>query len=236
MLRVLIVEDDYRVARVNQGFVASVEGFAVAGIAHTAAEAEQLVAELQPELIILDLYLPDGSGLDLLRRLRSGGQPADVIVVTAAKEGATVQEALRAGAVDYILKPYRLERFAGALRRYLEYRRQMAGAAEVEQEQVDRLLALRPAGPGTVPATAAAPGLLPAGASPKGIDPLTLEKVVQTLRGTDRALTAEEFGLLAGLSRTTARRYLEYLVGVGRCRVEAAYGSVGRPERLYAKV
>jgi response regulator of citrate/malate metabolism len=220
MIGVLIVEDDFRVAQVNQGFVESVSGFAVSGIASTVAEAERALAELRPDLIILDLYLPDGSGLDVLRRLRSGAGPADVIVVTAAKEGTTVQEALRAGAVDYILKPYRMERFAEALSQYREYRRQVAASAEVEQDQVDRLLALRPAGTGP---------------APKGIDPLTLDKVVAALRLAERALTAEEFGGRTGLSRTTARRYLEYLVSLGRARVEHAYGNVGRPERLYGR-
>jgi response regulator of citrate/malate metabolism len=234
MYRVLIVEDDCRVARINQGFVEAVEGFETAGLAATALEAERAVAELRPDLIILDLYLPDGAGLDLLRRLQSGRQTADVIVVTAAKEAATVQEALRAGAVDYILKPYRKERFAEALRRYREYRLQMACTSDVEQEQVDRLLALRPAGLGPGQGSGLGPGGV-VGQAPKGIDPLTLDRVRQALQMVDQALTAEEFGARTGLSRTTARRYLEYLVSLRQARVEASYGSVGRPERLYRR-
>ncbi|HEY3365515.1 MAG TPA: response regulator [Symbiobacteriaceae bacterium] len=222
MLRVLIVEDDYRVARVNRGFVEQVAGFEVAGTAATAAEAERALRDLVPDLIILDLYLPDGNGLDLLRRLRSSGHPTDVIVVTAAKEAASVQEALRAGAVDYVLKPYRFERFAEALSRYREYRGQIAGAAQIEQDQVDRLLARRP------PAREG-------DAVPKGIDPLTLEKVLHVIQEAPAPMAAEDLGALAGLSRTTARRYLEYLVETGRVRVKAAYGHVGRPERLYER-
>lgn len=224
-LRVLIVEDDYRVARVNRGFVEQVDGFTVAGTAATAADAEAAVATLAPDLIILDLYLPDGHGLELLRRLRSGGSPADVIVITAAKEAATVQEALRSGAVDYILKPYRFERFAEALRQYKEYRRQIITAREVEQEQLDRLLVRR-----------RPPAVTPdAGGAPKGIDQLTLQRVLQAFKDADGPRTAEEFGAVIGLSRTTARRYLEYLVAIGRARVEPAYGHVGRPERLYVR-
>jgi response regulator of citrate/malate metabolism len=222
MLRVLIVEDDYRVARVNVGFVEQVDGFVVAGTAATAAEAEQALHDLVPDLMILDLYLPDGNGLDLLRRLRSGNHPTDVIVVTAAKEAVSVQQAMRAGAVDYILKPYRFERFAEALRRYQAYRGQIAGADQVEQDQVDRMLARRPPAPDM-------------NAVPKGIDPLTLETVLQILGKTTEPLTAEDLGARAGLSRSTARRYLEYLADSGWIRVQAAYGHVGRPERLYAR-
>lgn len=222
MLRVLIVEDDYRVARVNRGFVEQVEGFTVAGTAATAAEAEAQLRDLEPDLIILDLYLPDGNGLELLRRLRSGNHPTDVIVVTAAKEALTVQQALRAGAVDYIMKPYRFERFAEALRRYRGYRGQIAVAEQVEQDQVDRMLARRPP---------------PAAADevPKGIDPLTLERILQVLQEAAEPLAAEDLGARAGLSRTTARRYLEYLAETGWARVQASYGHVGRPERLYGK-
>jgi two-component system, CitB family, response regulator len=222
MLRVLIVEDDFRVAQVNRGFVSQMEGFAVTGIAATAEQAEQAVDELQPDLILLDLYLPDGSGLELLRRLRSSGCGADVIVITAAKEAATLQDALRGGVVDYILKPYRMERFTEALRQYRETRTQIARTAEVEQSQVDRLLRRHTRTDGQE--------------RPKGIDGLTLDRVAGALRTTDQPLTADEFGARVGLSRTTARRYLEYLVEVGKATVQAAYGDVGRPERLYVRV
>jgi two-component system CitB family response regulator len=219
VLRVLIVEDDFRVAQVNRSFVDQVEGFVVVGMAATAQEAERAVAELQPDLILLDLYLPDGSGLELLRRLRSGGDPADVIVITAAKEATALQAALRGGVVDYILKPYRFERFAEALRQYRDRRTQMARAAQVEQSQVDRLLGRRPTTSGNL--------------LPKGIDPLTLNRVLAALSQETKPLTADEFGARTGLSRTTARRYLEYLVEVGKATVQPSYGDVGRPERLY---
>ena len=221
MLNVLIVEDDLRVAQVNSSFVQQVPGFLVVGVAGTAAEAERLLAERRPDLIILDLYLPDGHGLDLLRRLRSHSYTADVIIVTAAKEAGTLQQALRVGAVDYILKPYRFERFAEALNRYRNAWQGLAAAGEIEQNQVDRLLWHHVA-------PAASPDL------PKGIDSYTLNRVVSGLQTAGRPLTAEEFGARVGLSRTTARRYLEYLAGIGRAAVQVGYGDVGRPERLYS--
>jgi two-component system CitB family response regulator len=219
MLKVLIVEDDVRVAQVNSSFVQQVPGFQVVAIAPSAAEAERALLAHEPDLVILDLYLPDGHGLDLLHRLRGGAHTADVIIVTAAKEAATLQQALRAGAVDYILKPYRFERFAEALTRYRAKRQELAAATELEQANVDRLLGRASTGPEL----------------PKGIDPITLERVIAGLEGAEKGRTAEEFGASTGLSRTTARRYLEYLVGIGKATVQAVYGDVGRPERLYHK-
>jgi two-component system, CitB family, response regulator len=222
VLQVLIVEDDFRVAQVNRGFVEQVEGFRVIGVAASVADAERMLAELRPDLVVLDLFLPDGHGLEVLRRLRSTDHPADVIVVTGAKEAAAVQQALRGGAIDYILKPYRFERFAETLRRYREYRSQVTAAREVEQAQLDRMLWQR----GAVVATAELP---------KGIDALTLRRVSEALAAAEEPLAAEAFGTRTGLSRTTARRYLEYLVETGRARVEHIYGDVGRPERLYRR-
>lgn len=217
MLSVMIVEDDARVAQVNRSFIAQVPGFIVAGLASTAAEAERMLVTAQPDLVILDLYLPDGSGLDLLNRLRARAVRSDVIIVTAAKEATTLQQALRAGAVDYILKPYRFERFAEALTRYREKHQELTAATELEQANVDRLL-----GRGSANSEL-----------PKGIDSITLERVVAGLEAFEGGRTAEEFGQAIGLSRTTARRYLEYLVSVGKATVQAVYGDVGRPERLY---
>lgn len=232
MLKVLIVEDDFRVANVNRQFVERVEGYEVIGVAATLAEAQQQLESKQPDLIILDVYLPDGSGTKLLRQLRALGHPADIIALTAAKEADTINEVLRGGAVDYVLKPYRFERFAAALRRYREYRNQIVKIArtelgEVEQGGIDHLLKQRLMPPQETPA---APLL------PKGIDELTLRHIRKAIKDHGAPLTAETCGELCGLSRTTARRYLEYLAERGDVRVEPQYGGVGRPERVYTWV
>lgn len=127
--------------------------------------------------------------------------------------------------VDNILKPYRFERFEEALRRYRHYRLRLHSSGQVRQEQVDQLLAHRPTPFGAHPASP----------MPKGIDELTLRLMEEALHASTDWLTAEEFGLRTGLSRTTARRYLEYLVDTGQAAVRAAYGSIGRPERRYGR-
>lgn len=218
-IRVLVVEDDVRVARIVREFVARVGGFAVVGVAATAAEALHLLARTDPHLVILDVYLPDELGTDLLLRLRSSGQPVDVMLITAARETHVLQAVLRAGVVDYLVKPFKFERLRAALSTYRRYHQQLGARSEVEQSDVDRILQTLHRGRIVLPE--------------KGIDPLTLERLRDLVRGLGRPMPADQLARRAGVSRTTARRYLEYLVCQGEVAVELVYGSVGRPERNY---
>lgn len=222
-LRVLIVEDDPRVAELHRRFTGRVDGFAVVGVAAGLPEAADMAELLGPDLVLLDLHLPDGSGLDLLHELRRRGQDVDVILVTAARDAATVLDARRGGAFDYIIKPVEFARFAAALTRFREHRAVLAGGGELDQAAADRLL-------GAAAAPAAADDL------PKGIDPLTLGKV-RAVFGEPHpdGLSAEAVGESIGTSRSTARRYLEYLVARGDLDADLLYGSVGRPERRYRR-
>ncbi|MGE4296896.1 MAG: response regulator [Desulfovibrionaceae bacterium] len=229
-LRVIIVEDDARIADLHRRFVERVAGFVVAGIAHGLADARDMAFALEPDLILLDLYFPEGSGMDLLRDVRAKGLETDVILITAAREVGSVKEALRGGVFDYIIKPVIAARFADCLENFRAYRARLAGADAVEQRDVDSLL--RPAGAGG--------GHGPQGAVdelPKGIDSLTLGKVRAVFQGEDApdGLSAENVAARIGVSRSTARRYLEYLVSVDAVVPDVVYGSVGRPERRYFK-
>jgi len=221
LIRVLIVEDDFMVARVHSRYVGLQNGFTVVGTAHSGADALRLLAELRPNLVILDIYLPDLSGLEILRSIRAQGLKTDAIVISAARDAGAVQEALRAGAVDYLVKPFLMDRFGAALEHYRQYHREFSRAEELEQAEIDRLydLVARPKATGAQ--------------APKGIDAATLTRVEGVLREADRAMGADEVAAAAGVSRTTGQRYLRHLVAGGRVRVEPLYGSVGRPELLY---
>lgn len=223
-LTVVVVEDDFRVADINAQFVGRVPGFRVVGKATTGREARRLLEQSRPDLLLLDVYLPDMRGTDLLRHIRQQGWNTDVIMLTAALESETVQAALRNGAVDYILKPILFERLQATLERYRHLHRQLRSTRELtSQVQVDQFFN-RGALPGP-----RAPIL------PKGIDPLTLEKVTGMLQEAS-GLTAEMVAQSVGVSRSTARRYLEYLIDQGEARADLAYGTVGRPERRYARI
>nr|WP_256488138.1 response regulator [Deinococcus sp. HSC-46F16] len=211
----MLVEDDLRVARVNRDLLERDPGVHVVGSAVTLAQARALVTALSPDLILLDVHLPDGSGLRLLQEWRAGGLTTDVALITAADDEASVRLALAGGAFDYLIKPFTGARLAEVVARH---RTRRLPPGTLEQAQLDRLLG---GGRGT-------PEPLP-----RGIDPHTLERVSGVLGGSDSPLSAEEVGDRTQLSRVTAWRYLEFLVRQGRARLEHQYGLGGRPAKLY---
>lgn len=221
-IRLLIVEDDRKIAEIQRRFVERLEAVELCGVAHSLADARDLIDVLTPDLILLDVYFPDGTGLDLLRELRARDSSSDVILITAAKEVDTLRTALRSGVFDYILKPLVFERLQEAIDRYREHLDKLSGLHLVAQKEVDALL---PRVTGDAPAQTTA-------RLPKGIDGLTLDKIRDVV-GSGGEWSAEDVGTAMGASRTTARRYLEYLVGTGELQAEVRYGSVGRPERRY---
>lgn len=221
-IRVLVVEDDPRISELHRRFTERIEGFEVVGIANTLTDAEEMTEVLVPDLVLLDLFFPEGNGLELLRRLRAGAVSADVILITAAREMTSLKEALRGGVFDYIIKPVFLPRFKEALLKYRDYVTSMRYGGTLEQKDVDRFLRAHP-----VQHAEEAP-------TPKGIDPLTLRKVRQVFASpSHKTFNAEEVAEHVGVSRSTARRYLEHLVSEGFLVADLLYGVVGRPERRY---
>ncbi|MGW1027529.1 response regulator [Streptomyces sp. NPDC002577] len=216
-IRVLVVEDDPVAADAHRLYVGRVPGFTVAGVVHSAAEARRALDRIQVDLLLLDLHLPDGHGLQLARTLRAAGHHTDVIAVTSARDLAVVREGVSLGVVQYVLKPFTFATLRDRLVRYAEFRT-TAGEA-TGQDEVDRALA-----------TLRAPG--PA-ALPKGLSGPTLERVTRTLRDSADGLTATAAAESVGISRITARRYLEHLVTTGRAARSPQYGQVGRPEFQY---
>jgi two-component system CitB family response regulator len=224
-IRLLIVEDDHKIAEIQRRFVERLPDIDLCGIAHSLADARDLIEIMSPDLILLDVYFPDGNGLDLLRELRAQDSRSDIILITAAKEVDTLRSALRGGVFDYILKPLVFERLEEAINRYKEHLLQLSRLDRLAQKEVDALL---PRG-ATEDSQATDNVRLP-----KGIDGITLDKIREVVL-TGNQWSAEDVGNAMGASRTTARRYLEYLVGRGELTAEVTYGSVGRPERRYCR-
>ncbi|MEV5679179.1 MULTISPECIES: DUF7342 family protein [unclassified Streptomyces] len=219
MIQVLVVDDDIRVAQINAAYVAKVPGFRVAAQAHSAAEALSRIEAVPVDLILLDHYLPDRNGLAVVRELRGLGHHVDVIMVTAARDVATVRAAMRHGALQYLVKPFTYAGLRTKLEAYAALRHALGGDGEAEQTEVDRLFgALWAAGE---------PDL------PKGHSPTTAELVRQALRTADNPLSAQEIAESAGMSRQTAQRYLKLLERTGRVRLTLRYGETGRPEHRY---
>ncbi|MFG1926058.1 response regulator [Cryptosporangium sp. NPDC048952] len=218
MINVLVVDDDFRVARIHCGFVERVPGFAVVGSVHTGRDALDAVRELRPDLVLLDLYLPDVFGLDVLAELRSSAYDCDVLVISAAKEADAVRGAVRSGIVNYLLKPFGFDDLQLRLKQYAAQRTGLYAAELESQADIDRAL--------SQPARSATQTL------PKGLSPETAALVEQAVRDAAVSLSAAECADRTGISRVSARRYLEFLHATGAVTVSLRYAQ-GRPERRY---
>ena len=225
-VRVLVVEDDELAAQAHASYVERVEGFELAGVARTAAEAARLLSaaasQTPVELILLDLHLPDGHGLGLLQRLRAAGHLCDVIAVTSARDAEVVRHAVAQGVVLYLLKPFTFASFRAKLEQYAVYREQLAASSDgLAQSELDQLI-------GSLRAPSPPP-------LPKGLSPETLTQVDQCVRAAAAGVSAAEVGEAIGAARVTARRYLEHLADVGHLERRPRYGGGGRPEVEYRR-
>jgi response regulator of citrate/malate metabolism len=198
--------------------VQRVAGFEVSGVAHTGAEAMRFVEQHPIDLLLLDLYLPDAHGLQICRALRAANHTIDVIAVTSARDLQMVKAAVSAGVVQYLLKPFTFATLRDKLERYALFRNTVTGEA-AGQEEVDRALATLRGTDGI--------GL------PKGMSADTLDSVIAALREMPDGLSAVGAASAVGISRVTARRYLEHLADTGTAVRRPQYGQVGRPELFY---
>jgi response regulator of citrate/malate metabolism len=219
VIRTLVVDDDFMAVSVHRQFVERVPGFDVVGDATTGREARALVEQLRPDLLLLDIYLPDENGIELVRKLRAGASPVDVIAITSAKDVDVLRDAMHLGVIHYIVKPFTFVTFRERLETYAEAHRQLADMRQAEQRDIDRLYGLL--------RTSSEASL------PKGISPPTLTLVASLLKRADTALSTAELAERAGLSQGVARRYLRFLSDSGAIEFTLRYGAAGRPEHLY---
>jgi response regulator of citrate/malate metabolism len=219
MISTLVVDDDYRVAAIHAGYVQRVAGFRVTGTAHTAATAWQAICANPPDLVLLDLYLPDEHGLTLLRRIQSiDGPRPDVIVITAARDIRSVRTAMQLGTVHYLVKPFGFNRLAERLVAYRDLHSRLGTIdQEADQDDVDTLYGL----------------LRTAPASGKGFSPSTMGLVRDAVRAAAPDVSATELAGSLGISRPTAQRYLSHLAQQGTVEILLRYGATGRPEHRY---
>ena len=221
-IQVLIVDDDYHVAGIHAAYVGRTDGFSVIGQAHSAADAREMAARLHPDLVLMDVYLPDGNGLEVVRHLLEQPIAPDVIVISAARELDVVRASMRLGAVHYLVKPFGYRVLAERLDAYRRLRHRIQGLDRpAEQADVDELFGLlhQPD-----------PSL---SRPPKGHSAPTLELVREAVRRSDSDVSAAEISERTGVSRATAQRYLNFLERSGHVTLQLRYGSTGRPEHRY---
>lgn len=213
-MRVLVVDDDFRVADLHAALVNSVEHYEVTAVATSIAQARESMAVQSFDLALVDVYLPDGSGIDLVREL-----PCDAVVLSAAADQQTVRAALAAGAWTYLIKPFPRAALVDRLTGYLRYRSALDRSEELSQADIDGgLEALRSMAPVSTP-------------PPQSV---TRDLVLDAVRTTAGPMSAGEVAASIGISRATAQRYLAALVSKGKLRMQLRYGSTGRPEQEYS--
>jgi response regulator of citrate/malate metabolism len=220
VLDVLVVDDDFMIAKMHGKYINSQNGYELVGIAYNYEQALSAITELKPDLILLDVYLPNHSGIDLLRTIRSHNSPCDIILITASKEREIVEEGFRLGVFDYLIKPFDLKHLTNALIKYAQFREQLSSNAELNQDTLEALKKLR------APKASL-------NQSQKGIDFRTLDRIKHYLALQPDYQSSDEIALTAGVSRSTVRNYLTYLIEENIVEELLQYGTVGRPQRLY---
>jgi response regulator of citrate/malate metabolism len=219
LIKTLVVDDDFRVAGIHAARVARVDGFECVGQVYSAAAAREAIARLHPDLLLLDIHLPDEDGLSLLRSLQAAGTQIDSIVITAAQDLATVKSAMTSGAIYYLVKPFGFDRLRTQLEAYKKWREELESVSTANQATIDNLYKARLAG---IKAAAPAPRLQP-----------TMQKVFDAVRAARGPVNAAEIAEQLGVSRPTAQRYLSTLERKGLLVLDLTYGSTGRPLNSY---
>lgn len=231
-LTVLVVDDDFYVADLHRRQVEQLPGLRALPAVGTVAEVRRVLAEHRVDLLLLDVHLPDGSGLDLLREV-----DVDAFVLSAASDATTVRRALRRGALGYLIKPFASGTLVDRLRAYQRYRNVLDERTAVDQEALERALRILHSGDA---AKAASP-------SRSATEQAVLEQFgaeagagagAGAAGGADVGpleLSAADVAARVGVSRATAQRYLAALAADGLVTMKLSYGTTGRPEHRYSR-
>ena len=219
MINVLVVEDDPMVAQLHEHYLSQIKGFQLCDIANNGDVALKLLGKKSYDLLILDIFMPTMDGLQLLAKIRERGYDVDVIIVSAANDKDKIKQALRLGAVDYIIKPFEFERFNLALNNYMKRYHIVSEQSIIEQSDLDQTIILREE--------------QVAVSLPKGLDKNTLSTVWQSICQMEGMFTTEEVAAKVGISRVSIRKYLEFLKSLHLLKLDLHRGSVGRPVYKY---
>ena len=219
MIKVLIVDDDPMVGDINKRYVESVEGYTVSGVIRNGIEALKFLDRNEIDLVIVDIYMPDMDGLTMIREIRKKQIRTDVILVTASNDREDIDTALKYGAVDYLIKPFKYDRLLHTLNRFKERTAVFNRADFMMQDEIDKLTNKKE----TIKEL------------PKGLQRKTLDKIWSYILDNyqDIEFTAESLSEDINISSVTVRRYLEYLESTDRLNSTIKYGTVGRPKSIY---
>lgn len=219
MYKVLIVEDDPMVAMINEQYVKKSKEFIVVGKCSDGKSALSFLESNEVNLIILDVYMPHMSGVELLKIIREKQIPVDVIMVTAANDRTTLEDTLHLGIIDYLVKPFAYERFKMALEKYSVHMKMLDDVNVLNQQNIDYIMEKS--------------RQKNEGLHPKGIQSATLNNIYRCMQKAEGWKSAEYIANETGLSIVTIRRYMAYLVETGQMLERINYETGGRPCFLY---
>lgn len=216
-MNVLIIEDDPMVAFINKQYLNKIGNINVLGPVATEKEVLSIIEKEKIDLLLLDVFLPDKNGLDILKDLRKNKYLVDVIIISAANHPDELREAFTCGIVDYLIKPFQFERFEEAINKYKLKMNLLSAGSELNQKDIDSMYSNNKINE-----------------LPKGLNRLTLERIITFLKKNSyKVWTVRELASEVKLSNVTVKKYMDYLEETGDVSVEISYGNVGRPEYKY---
>ena len=220
MYKVLIVEDDPMVEMINEQYIKRNKNFEIVGNCSDGLSALEFLENNTVDLLILDVFMPKMDGFETLRQIRNKQITVDAIMVTAANERESLEEALHLGIVDYLVKPFTFDRFQMALEKYIAQNNALKDIETLNQKSIDHIIDN---------ARKKSEDLYP-----KGIQEKTIELIMEYLKANkNRWFTGDEIAEKINLTGVTVRRYMNYLAESGRVVGEMNYETGGRPCMRY---
>ncbi|MDU1054288.1 response regulator [Clostridium baratii] len=221
MKKVIIVEDDPMVALINKRYVEMIQGFKVIKTVSTKEDLIRILNEEDIALILMDVYLPNDNGINILKSIRELGFVTEVIMMTAADSSDDIRKAFAYGAIDYLIKPFEFERFKEAIDKYIK-KIQLLGAEKIAQIDLDKLYVKEEIVQSNTEHL------------PKGINKKTLNKIYEVIENDKREYwTIRQISEKTGVSNVTIKKYVDYLESIDKAIVTIDYGNIGRPEYKY---
>ena len=221
MWKVLVIEDDPMLADIHKKYIESQSDFTCVGVLHDASNGMDLIESRKPDLILLDIYMPQLNGLDFLISIREKKADVDVILITAARNMVQVETAYRYGAIDYLVKPFEFSRLDKALNTFRSRKNTFSSEKIASQDALDSVFNASPVSKMVQ--------------LPKGLHERTLNRVSKAIENFDDTFSIDDIVAAMDISKVTLRRYLEYLEKTGVIAIEMSYGSRGRPSYKYKR-
>lgn len=219
-MNVLIVEDDPMVALINKRYLEQITGVKTFGPVMYEKEIISSLEENNIDLILMDVFLPEKSGIDILKSIREKNIFTDVIMITAANSTDEIKKAFAYGVVDYLVKPFEFERFKESINKYKAKKKLLLNDEILTQKDIDTLLVSN--------------SLESQVKLPKGLNEKTLDRIIKFLNeNSNKVWTLREIANEIKISNVTIKKYMDYLDSIGKIDSEMTFGNVGRPEYKY---